>query len=333
MDLATLRARIDGLPRTPLATLPTPLRSAPRLRAALGPECPELLVKLDEETGFGLGGNKVRKLEFELAPPRLEGVTHLVTTGGVQSNHCRVTAAAAARLGLGCVVVVDGTPPDPPTGNALLQRHFGARIRSVASRGEREDGMRDAAAEIAEAGGRALVIPLGASTQRGAVGYVHALVELHDQLPPSADRAVNVYLSSSSGGTLGGMWGGLALLGRDDITVTAVSADTPAEELLDRARRCARGALSLLQVDPDRVEAVADRVETTDSQVGDGYGIPTEAADEAAELMARSEGIVVDPVYTAKAAAGVVAAVRAGRFPAGDRVLFWHTGGHPALFA
>ncbi|NNF38232.1 MAG: pyridoxal-phosphate dependent enzyme, partial [Gemmatimonadetes bacterium] len=188
MDIALLRARLDEIPRTHLATLPTPLRPLPRLRAALGPEAPDILIKIDEETGFGLGGNKVRKLEYELAPDRIGQATHLVTSGGAQSNHCRVTAAAAARLGLGCILVVNGPVPDPPTGNALLHRLLGAHIRRVDRREEREPAMRAAAEEIAAAGGRACLVPLGASTPVGALGYVRAALELHDQLRPEADR-------------------------------------------------------------------------------------------------------------------------------------------------
>lgn len=333
MDLASLRARLDALPRLHLATLPTPLRPLPRLRAALGPETPDLRVKLDEETGFGLGGNKVRKLEFELAPERLRGATHLVTTGGPQSNHCRVTAAAAARLGLGCVLVINGAEPETPTGNARLHRIFGARIRSVATRVERQTALAEVAREIEGAGGQAVVVPLGASTPHGALGYLHALLELHDQLPAATDRAVHVFVSSSSGGTLGGLWAGLALLGRDDITLSAISADTPRDELLARARTLAEGALALIGADPSAAATVADRIDAFDDQVGDGYGVPTPSSREAIELFARSEGILVDPVYTAKAAAGMIDQLRTGRFPAGDRVIFWHTGGHPALLA
>jgi 1-aminocyclopropane-1-carboxylate deaminase/D-cysteine desulfhydrase-like pyridoxal-dependent ACC family enzyme len=333
MDPETLQERLRALSRTRLASLPTPLRRAPRLRAALGPETPDLLLKLDEQTGFGLGGNKVRKLEFELAPTRLAGVTHLVTTGGPQSNHCRVTAAAAARLGLGCVLVINGEAPDPPTGNALLHRLLGAHVRTVSSRGERASAMAEAAAEIAAAGGRALEIPLGASTPRGALGYVGAALELDDQLPVQPDRAVHVFLSSSSGGTLAGLLAGLTLLDRTDLNLVAVSADTPREDLLDTAHTLATGALELLDCDPAALEGMARRIDATDAEVGAGYGIPTEASRDATELMARSEGVLVDPVYTSKAAAGMIGWLREGRFPAGDRVVFWHTGGHPALFA
>lgn len=319
--------------RTRLVAGPTPFIALPRLRGALGPETPELFAKLDEETGFGLGGNKVRKLEYELAPPRLRGVTHLVTTGGPQSNHCRVTAAAAARLGLGCVLVVNGELPNPPTGNALLHRMLGAKIRQVASRGERQGAMETEAARIAESGGKALIIPLGASTSLGALGYVRAAVELHDQIPAEPDRDVHIILSSSSGGTLAGLTAGFALLDRPDVHLWAVSADTPADRLLDDAVELAGAALERLDMDPGLLEGMKRRVDTSDDQVGSGYGIPTEASAEAADLFARSEGMLVDPVYTAKAAAALVAWVRTGRFLAGDRLVFLHTGGHPALFA
>jgi 1-aminocyclopropane-1-carboxylate deaminase/D-cysteine desulfhydrase-like pyridoxal-dependent ACC family enzyme len=331
MDLASFRARLEQRPRTPLASLPTPLRSLPRLRAALGPETPELKVKLDEETGFGLGGNKVRKLEFELAPRRLAGATHLITTGGPQSNHCRVTAAAAARLGLGCILVINGPPTVSPTGNARLHRILGAQIRHVESRAERAAAVAAAKEEVERAGGEAVVIPLGASTPRGALGYVRALLEFHDQLPEEGDRAVQIFVASSSGGTLAGLWAGLALLDREDLNVVAVSADTPAEELRETAAGLAREALVLLEADPDAIDRVSDRVEVDEGEVGRGYGIPTEAADEASDLLARGEGILLDPVYTAKAMAGMIRWLREGRSPAGDRIIFWHTGGHPAL--
>ncbi|MBW3535590.1 MAG: pyridoxal-phosphate dependent enzyme [Gemmatimonadetes bacterium] len=201
---AAVRARLAALPRTPLANLPTPLLPARRLAASLDGR-PEVLVKMDAETGFALGGNKVRKLEHELSPERLEGVTCLVTAGGPQSNHCRVTAAAAARLGLRCVLVVNGPPPaGPPRGNALLHRLFGAEIHVVEDRALRAPTMEDVARREAEAGGRALVVPLGASTPVGALGYARAAAELDAQLPADG-RPVWVFVASSSCGTLGGL--------------------------------------------------------------------------------------------------------------------------------
>ncbi len=333
MNPDELLALLDQHPRTHLVLGRTPLVTAPRLRGALGPETPELFLKLDEETGFGLGGNKVRKLEHELAPTRLSGVTHLITAGGPQSNHARVTAAAAARLGLGCVVVVNGEIPTPPTGNALLYEILGAKLRSVSSRAERGPAMEQEAERIAAAGGMALIVPLGASTSLGALGYIRGALEIHEQLPLTRDRDVHLFLASSSGGTLAGLLAGFALIDRQDLNIVAVSSDTPAEDLLEKAVELASGALERIGQKSKALERILPRVEVTDGQVGNGYGIPTEASTEALDLFARSEGILLDPTYTAKAAAEMVAAAREGRYPAGDRIIFLHTGGHPALFA
>ena len=174
-------ATLDRIGRTRLGHTPTPLVPAPALAKALGVTHP-ILVKADTWTGFGLGGNKVRKLEYELDPARLVGVTHLITAGGPHSNHCRVTAAAAAHLGLGCTLVVNGEPDDPTRGNARLHRLMGAEIVTVEARQERQPTMEERARSVEASGGRALVIPLGASTPRGALGYVHAARELRDQL-------------------------------------------------------------------------------------------------------------------------------------------------------
>jgi 1-aminocyclopropane-1-carboxylate deaminase/D-cysteine desulfhydrase-like pyridoxal-dependent ACC family enzyme len=144
---------------------------------------------------------------------------------------------------------------------------------------------------------------------------------------------VHLFVSSSSGGTLGGLWAALGLLERTDLTITAISADTPAADLRRRAHTLAREALTLLETDPSVVDEVTDRVNVRDDEVGEGYGVPTAGSKEAEQLFARSEALLVDPWYTAKAAAGMIAAVRRGELPAGDRVVFWHTGGHPALFS
>lgn len=324
-------ARLSAAPRTTLTRLPTPLRRARNLERELAG--PELWIKHDDLTDLGLGGNKVRKLEHELAPERLEGVTHLVTVGGPQSNHCRVTAAAAARMGLGCVLVVSGEADDPPRGNALLHRLFGARIRTVGSGAERDGEAERVAREIEGDGGRALVIPLGASTPLGALGYARAAVELAGQIAEAgrAERPLRLVLSSSSGGTLGGLAAGFALLDRGDVRVTGISADVTAEELGSTARALAEGALERLDAASRRVPDAFVRAD--DREVGEGYGVPTDASRSAIRLFARTEGVVLDPVYTSKAAAGLVRAVGEGRFGADDVVVFVHTGGHPALFA
>lgn len=320
--------RLRAWPRLELAALPTRLVPAANVRRTLGSGAPELLVKMDAETGLSLGGNKVRKLETVLGGDRLQGVTHLITTGGPQSNHCRVTAGAAAHLGLGCVLVVNGTFEGEPRGNALVHRLFGAEIRTVTDRSERAPAMERAAAEIAEAGGRAMVVPLGASTGLGALGYALAAVELDTQLPRVEGRDSWVFVSASSCGTLGGLLLGFALLGRTDVRLVGVSADTPADTMrADAVGLAAEGGALLAWPEP-----IDDaRLSCDDTQVGEGYGIPTPATHEAIALFGRAEGIVLDPVYTGKAAAGLLDWIRSGRVPAGDRVVFVHTGGHPAL--
>lgn len=322
-------ARLEAWPRQPFATLPTPLVRATNLARALGADRNEVFVKMDAETGLGLGGNKVRKLEFELAPNRLAGITHLITTGGPQSNHCRITAAAAARLGLGCVLVINGREPGEPRGNALLQRLFGAEIQTVAGRAERAPGMAAAAERIRSGGGRALVVPLGASTPLGSLGYAVAALELACQLQalPPAERTW-IFVSASSCGTLAGLLLGVSMLARRDVRLVGVSADTPADEMRSEAVRLATEGGALLGW---HGPVLADGLSCDDARVGAGYGIPTPEAEEAIGLFGRTQGIALDPVYTGKAAAGMVAWIREGRVPAGDRVVFVHTGGHPAL--
>ena len=333
---------LDRVGRTRLGVAPTPLVETPRLAAKLGTAA-KVHVKADAWTGFGLGGNKVRKLEYELAPERLQGATHLVTAGGPQSNHCRVAAAAAAHLGLDCTLVVDGAPENAGRGNAALHRLFGARIVTVAERAQREAAMEAEADRIAAAGGRALVVPLGASTPRGALGYVRALAELRNQLEGALAR---VFVASSSGGTMAGLVLGCALLDWRPRLV-AVSADEPAERIkaltaglaVEAAQLLRDAAGSGLGAGPSppadllaRTREVAAEVVATDAFVGPGYGRPTPAAEAATLLFARNAGFVLDPVYTAKAAAAMVAWVRSRPPNDGSHVVFLHTGGHPALF-
>ena len=321
--------RLRSWARTPLAALPTRLVRAANLAEALGAAPGRIHVKMDAETGFALGGNKVRKLEFELAPDRLVGVTHLITTGGPQSNHCRVTAAAAAHLGLKCILVVNGEEAADPRGNALLHRLFGAEIRTVAGREDRAPAMEAAAAEIERRGGAPRIVPLGASTPHGSLGYALGALELADQLRalPVVERTW-IFVSASSCGTLAGLLLGVSLSGHRDVKLVGVSADVSADDMRAEALRLAKAGAGLLEWEGPLMD---DALECDDSQVGDGYGIVTPAAREAIELFGRTQGIVLDPVYTGKAAAGMVDWVREGRVGPSDRVVFVHTGGHPAL--
>lgn len=291
-------------------------------------------IKADAWTGFALGGNKVRKLEYELAPDRLDGTTHLVTEGGPQSNHCRVAAAAAARLGLGCTLVINGEEGDAARGNALLHRMFGARIAAVGRRDERAGAMAAEAARVSAEGGKALVVPAGASTPRGSLGYVHAAFEMRDQLNGAPAR---VFCAASSGGTMAGLALGCALSGWS-ARLCAVSADEPAGRIRATVAQLAGAAAVLLGGEEEprllrRVEHVVADMQATDAFVGDGYGVPTREGRVAATQFARCAGVVLDPVYTAKAAAAMTASLAAEDPGPGEHWVFVHTGGHPALFA
>ena len=321
---------LRSLPSVPLGSGPTPVEELTRLRAALGAGPhgggPRLLVKRDDAIAFAFGGNKVRKMRLVAAQAREAGADTLITTGGVQSNHARVTAAAAAKLGLKCILVANGVAPDPPTANALLDRLLGADVRYVASREARAPAMDQAADGVRRSGGTPCVIPLGASTPLGAAAFVDAIAELRDQIDPP-DVIVH---STSSGGTQAGLVAGCALAGWPT-RVIGISADESAPALEQTIRAILSGLGPLLGFETQRFEQVP--VEVDAAFVGGGYGIPTPASREAIELAARSEALFLDPTYTAKAMAGLVAYVRRGAFSEKDTVLFWHTGGQVALFA
>jgi 1-aminocyclopropane-1-carboxylate deaminase/D-cysteine desulfhydrase-like pyridoxal-dependent ACC family enzyme len=316
---------LAAIPSLALGQYPTPVEEMPRLRAALGGG-PRLLVKRDDAISFGFGGNKVRKLQLVAARAQAEGADTLLTTGGVQSNHCRATAAAAARLGLRCALVLNGAPPARPAGNALLDSVLGAELHFVENREQRAPALLALAERLRGEGRRPFVIPLGASTPLGALAFAKAAGELLQQIDPP-DAIVH---SSSSGGTQAGLVAGCALFGVRT-RVVGVSADDSADAIQAQVRSILAGIADLLPVDRQAMAALP--VEVEDGFVGDGYGIPSEASREAQALLARSEALFVDHTYTAKAVAGLIAAVRHGVFRDGQTVLFWHTGGQVGLFA
>lgn len=313
-------------PPVTLAHLPTPIEELASLRRALGGG-PRLLIKRDDVLSFAFGGNKVRKMQFVAADALAEGADTLITCGGIQSNHARVTAAAAAKLGLGCVLVANGTPPPQATANALLDRLLGAEVRYVADRTARATMMETAADELRRAGRRPYVVPLGASTPLGALGFVTAIEELRAQLPDAPEVIVH---STSSGGTQAGLLAGCARYGYAT-RVLGISADESSAALV----RDIRGILDGLAGFEGLAAAGLDGVDVDvdDRFVGGGYGVPTDASREAIDLLARTEAIFLDPTYTSKAMAGLIARVRAGEFNERQDVLFWHTGGQVALFA
>jgi L-cysteate sulfo-lyase len=323
VDPAALE-RLQSLPRVPLAAAPTPIEDMPRLRTALGGRA-TLLVKRDDAIAFAFGGNKVRKLQLVAADAKARGADALVTCGGVQSNHARATAAVAARLGMPCVLIANGTAPARPTANALLARLLGADVRYVASRDERAPAMDAAAAELRTAGRRPVVIPLGASTALGAAAYAQAIGEMLKQV----DAPQAIVHASSSGGTQAGLVAGCRLHGLET-RVLGISADDASAVIEEEVRRILRDLERLMAIDHGALSTAP--LEVDDTFVGEGYGVPTGASEEAVSLTARNEGFFVDHTYTAKAMAGLIARVRAREFDGGT-VLFWHTGGQVGLFA
>ncbi|HSB89470.1 MAG TPA: D-cysteine desulfhydrase family protein [Anaerolineales bacterium] len=310
------------LPRLRFAHLPTPLEPMPRLSAALGG--PSLWIKRDDQTGLALGGNKARKLEYILAEAQAHGARRLLTTGAVQSNQCRQTAAAAARFGFECTLVLAGHPPSETTGNLLLDGLLGADI--VWSGEEKPAEVLKRAFDEAWAGGqRPYLIPYGASSPLGAAGYLAAMLELHEQ----ADDIDLIVMASSSGGTQAGMVAGARLSGYKG-RILGVSVDVPAQELRTRVAALASEAASVWG---KPIAVTPEDVEVTDAYVGGGYGVLSDLEREAIRTFARAEGILLDPVYTGRAAGAMMDLIRRGVIPRTEKVVFWHTGGSPALFA
>lgn len=329
MTSAELRAALATFPTIPLIATPSLVEPMPRLAARLSGAPPTLLVKRDDAIAFGFGGNKVRKLAFVAAQAQVESADTLITAGGVQSNHARATAAAAAKLGMRAILVANGQPPSRPSGNALLDAILGAEVVYVETRQARTPTMHDIADRLRGEGRRPFVIPIGASTPLGALGYVSAVAELVDQIA-APDVIIH---STSSGGTQAGIVAGCRLLGLKT-RVIGVSADERAQVLEADVAAIVQGIEDLLKVrlKPDTPYYTDAIYEIDDRFVGEGYGIPTDASREAIALTARSEAIFLDPTYTAKAMAGLIAFVRERRFAAGQTVLFWHTGGQVGLF-
>jgi len=331
-----------NLPRYPLAFLPTPLHPLPRLSAsfhARGADSPvpglQIWIKRDDQTGLAGGGNKTRKLELLLADALAQGCDTLLTTGAVQSNHCRQTAAAAARAGLACHLVLGGQPPAEPNGNFLLDRLLGATLHWT-PRENRLNRLHALADELRAAGHCPYVITYGGSDPVGASGYALAMEELFDQTRALGLRLDAIVVASSSGGTQAGMIAGARALDWD-VPILGISIDEPKAALQAKVADLAtRTAAHLGRTDVFTPEDVLVNA----GYLGGGYGVVGDLEREAIRLMAQAEGILLDPVYTGRAFGGMVDLLRssADTFISPDRfgpanVLFWHTGGQPALFA
>jgi L-cysteate sulfo-lyase len=319
---------MKGPTRFPLAHLPTPLEPMERLSRALGG--PELWIKRDDQTGLATGGNKTRKLELLIADALAQGAGAVLTVGAVQSNHCRQTAAAAARAGLDCVLVLRGEAPprDRWTGNLLLDDLLGARFWWAG--GDDPLEALQAAAEAERAAGRQpYVIPYGGSNQVGAAAYALAFAELWAQMQALGIHFDRVVFASSSGGTQAGLIVGAGDCGYEG-QVLGISVDKTGGHLRETVAALLSPTAGHLAM--DHPFSPAD-IQINDSYLGGGYAVLTAVEREAIRLVARSEGIILDPVYTGKAMAGLIGMVRKEEIGAGERVVFWHTGGLPALFA
>ena len=313
---------MNTLPRMKIAHLPTPIENLPRLSTALGG--PRLIVKRDDQTGLAFGGNKTRKLEFLLAEAKANGAKRLITAGAVQSNHCRQTAAAAARFGFDCTLVLAGEPPETPSANYLLDRLLGVDI--VWGDWEtRHQNLQDVFDQSWKAGQRPYLVPYGGSSPTGAASYAYAIQEMLAQ-DVNPDWIV---FASSSGGTQAGMVAGGRIFGFEGQTL-GISIDEPEDDLKSRVASLATEVADRMG---SKITFDAGDVLVNADYAKPGYGVLTERESEAVRLFAKYEGLLLDPVYTGRAAAGMIDLIRQGYFKPDETILFWHTGGTTALFA
>jgi len=309
--------------RLNFAHLPTPIEKLPRLTKVLGG--PRILVKRDDQTGLAFGGNKTRKLEFLIAEAQEQGAKMLISAGAIQSNHCRQTVAAAARFGFDCTLVLTGERPAEPSANFLLDQLFGAEIITVADRKDRDRVLQETFDNAVAAGRKPYLVPYGGSSPTGALGYAFAMEEFMEQ----NIKVDWIIFGTSSGGTHAGLVLGQRVFGFNG-NVLGISIDEPEAELKAHVSALATQASEKLG---ERIEFTGDDVLATANYCQAGYGVFGDGEREAIKLFASNEGLLLDPVYTGRAAAGMIDLIRKGFFRKDETILFWHTGGQPALFA
>ena len=323
---------LTGFPRVSLAHLPTRLEILPRLSEHLGG--PEIWVKRDDCTGLATGGNKTRKLEFSMGEALELGADTVITVGAVQSNHVRQTAAAACKLGLKCEVLLEHRVTNPTelyrsSGNVLLDRIFGANLREYDAGTDFDAEMENIAREISAEGGSPYLIPGGASNPVGALGYVGCGEELLQQCDEQDVRFDHIVTATGSAGTHAGLAVGLRGSG-SDLPILGIGVRAPKDVQEERVYKLAVEVADLV----DKPGCVArDDIVADCNYIGAGYGLPTESMNEAVLMLARTEGLLFDPVYSGKALAGMIDYVRKGRFTRNEKVVFLHTGGAASLFA
>ena len=312
-----------NIPRVHFAHLPTRIEELPRLTEHLNG--PRILVKRDDQTGLAFGGNKTRKLEFLIAEALEQGSKTLITGGALQSNHCRQTAAAAARFGLDCILVLNGEMPDQPSANLLLDQVFGAELVTIKDRALRDQTLQETYDRAIAEGRKPYLVTYGGSSSTGALGYAFAMKEFMEQNVP-ADWIV---FGTSSGGTHAGLVLGQRAFGYSG-KVLGISIDEPEDWLKTRVSALASEASGKMG---ERIEFTREDVLANEEYCRAGYGVLTDAEREAVKMFAKYEGLLLDPVYTGRAAAGMIDLIRKGFFKKDETILFWHTGGGPALFA
>ncbi len=323
---------LEKFPRVSLAHLPTPLEHLPRLSKLLGG--PQIWVKRDDCTGLASGGNKTRKLEFSMAAALTAGADTIVTVGALQSNHVRQTVAAACKLGLACEVLLEHRVREPSepyanSGNVLLDRIFGANLREYPGGTDFAAAMDEVAAEIRAAGGKPYLVPVGASNPVGALGYVNCAIELLQQADESGFSIDQLITATGSAGTQAGLIVGLRAM-QSDMPLLGIGVNIPQAAQEEKVYALAMATAEF--IGRPGIVAREDIIANCD-YVGSGYGVPTEAMNEAVLLLARTEGLLFDPVYSGKAMAGMIDLIRKGDFGAASNIVFLHTGGSAALFA
>lgn len=332
-----LDTSLSSFARAELLQGPTPIQRAERLEQLLGLKSQgiRLFLKRDDHMLIGGGGNKLRKLEFHIGAALAAGVDTVITVGGIQSNHARLTAAVCARLGLACELILTRAVPKTDVdyelnGNVLLDQLFGAQLQVLAGGSNSLAVAETRAAQLRDSGRNVLVIPTGGSTPLGSLGYARCAAEIAQQETELGLSFNQVVVPNGSAGTHAGLAAGFQLLGRGTSIVKSYSVLSDRDSSAARTRQLTQDALALLG---SNTVVQAEEIAIDGSQLGDGYGLPTPAMQEAVRLMARAEGLLIDPVYSGKAFAGLLADLRLGRYRSGDNVLFVMTGGTPGLYA
>ena len=326
---------LDAFPRVECGIYPTPLEELVRLREVLGGNCPRIFIKRDDYTGTGFGSNKLRKLDYAIANELEKGTKTIITIAGEKSNHARVTAAVCAKFGLHCILILNqaekgAIPEGLKCCSRFLYELFGAEIHWVNSREERETKALEILESLKNQGEKVSYIPLGVSVPLGALGFVNAVNEVSKQFEKLNITPNYIFHAGTSGGTQAGLLAGCQLFGWEKTKIVGVSPDDSSLEIAERVSEITNGIYEILgkknlQISPSQITVL-------DEYIGLGYGIETESSRKAVNLVAGTEGVILDPIYTAKAMSALFDWIGKGKLNAKDTVLFWHTGGQLAWF-